>query len=126
MQTTNQATTDSLQRRIRELEAEKQASEALVNQREEIIRTIQQAIDKKVKTMGIEQLLDTASSQAEVGGWVGISEKKLQAFTDEQVETHTRYLTQSDQVIIKNALQEYLLSRYTQRWEKRSAALPLY
>lgn len=126
MQTANQTTTDSLQRRIRELEAEKQASEALVNEREEIIRTIQLAIDKKVKALGIEQLLDTVRAQAEVGAWVGISEQKLQAFTDEQVKKHASHLSQSDQTIIKDALQEYLLSRYTQRWEKSSAALPYY
>ncbi|MCR5159037.1 MAG: protein kinase [Prevotella sp.] len=126
MQVTNQAVTDSLQQRIVELETEKQEAETKVQQREEIIQTIQHAIDQKVRALGIEQILDTVSSQAELGGWVGITEQKIQSFTDEQVEKLSRHLSQSEQSVIKSALQEYLLSRYTQRWEKRSAALPLF
>jgi len=126
MQIASQAMTDSLQQRIIELETEKQETEARVQQREEIIRTIQHVIDQKVRALGIEQILDTVKSQAALGGWVGISEQRLQAFTDEQVERLSRHLSQSEQSVIKSALQEYLLSRYTQRWEKRSAALPLF
>ena len=126
MQATNQVMTDSLQHRIIELETEKQAVEAQVRQREEIVRTIQRAIDQKVRASGIEQVLDTVSSRMYLGAWVMKTKQDILTYSDREAERLSKQLSKSDQAIIKSTLQDYILSHYTKRWEKRRAELSLY
>lgn len=125
LQATSQAMTDSLQHRIIELETEKQAVEAQVRQREEIVRTIQRAIDQKVRASGIEQVLDTVSSRMYLGAWVMKTKQDILTYSDREAERLSKQLSKSDQAVIKSTLQDYILSHYTKRWEKRRAELPL-
>ena len=120
------ALTDSLQQHIDELDAQRQAVENQQHQREEIVRDIQHLIDQKVKSTGIEQLLDTVSSHRYIGLWIVNVEEELHRLVEQQTKTKAKSFSLSEQAVIMNALQNYIKERYTDRWGKRYAELPSF
>ena len=118
----SEQTADSLQQRIAELEALQNAQELQEQQRQSIITRIQKSIDREVRSCGIESVLDTASTRMAVGARLVQAKQWLQQHIDQQVQQ----LAPSDRPSVKPQMLEYLKTTYTDRWEQRYNAIPLY
>ena len=106
MQASSQAATDSLQHRIIELETEKQAVEAQVQQYQSLIDAKKKQIDRQVRAYGIEQMLDTVSCRRNIT-------IPLLRIADELLEDAK-----------EPELKEYIQERYRKPWLKRMSELP--
>ena len=118
----SEQTADSLQQRIAELEALKHAQELQEQQRQAMITRIQKSIDREVRKCGIVNVLETAGTRMAVGIRLAQAEQRLQQHIEQQVNQ----LAPSDRPSVKTQLQEYLKTTYTDRWEQRYNAIPLY
>lgn len=106
MQASSQAATDSLQHRIIELETEKKAVEAQVQQYQSLIDAKKKQIDRQVRAYGIEQMLDTVSCRRNIT-------IPLLRIADELLEDAK-----------EPELKEYIQERYRKPWLKRMSELP--
>ena len=87
-----------------------------------------------MRACGIETLLDTALTRMSIGVNLVQTEQRLHQFVEQRVNQlpslprgNTKGgIDPSDRVYIKAQLLDYLKSTYTNRWEKRYYALPLY
>lgn len=133
-QAASERTADSLQQHITELEVQQQALELQTQQRLAVISNIQKSIDREVRACGIETLLDTALTRMSIGVNLVQTEQRLHQFVEQRVNQFPSLprgntkggIDPSDRVYIKAQLLDYLKSTYTNRWEKRYYALPLY
>ena len=106
LQATSQATTDSLQHRVAELETENLAAEVQVQQHQSLIEEKKRQIDRQVQAYGIEQMLDTVSCRQNITiPLVRIADELLRDAKEPE-------------------LKEYIQERYRKPWLKRMSELP--
>lgn len=101
-----QTTIDSLQSRVTVTENLQQAERTAVQERQAYIQAAKREIDRKVKTYGVEQELDTVSCQHNI---------KIPVM---------RIITELEGLYDEPELKQYVRERYSRLWMKRISELP--
>lgn len=101
-----QTTIDSLQSRVTVTENLQQAERTAVQERQAYIQAAKRKIDRKVKTYGVEQELDTVSCQHNI---------KIPVM---------RIITELEGLYDEPELKQYVRERYSRPWMKRISELP--
>ena len=119
---TMQATTDSLQLRLKTMEGLQQTMRNEQQRREQIIHAAIQKIDERAKASGVEQMFDTLTCQryAQVP-FIRIVNELMQFAAEEAAKVGS---DEAERLAVKTTLQQYVQEHYSRRWNRLMFSLP--